>query len=87
MSELRRRNTSDESQLGVICREALSRSTFCPVVLDGLLLTVDESAALDRVTLELAAGFLDRFLWGRTERGAAFISISWFYTEYLVNSR
>ncbi len=53
-SELRCKNRSDESQIGVCCREVLSFSTFLPVFLDGTL-TVDESVALDRVPLELVA--------------------------------
>jgi hypothetical protein len=61
--------------------DAFSFSTFCPALLDGKLVTIGESAALDGVTLELAAGLLDRYLWGgTTERGTAFISISWFFS-------
>ncbi|HEY9632569.1 MAG TPA: hypothetical protein V6D14_04130 [Coleofasciculaceae cyanobacterium] len=44
-----------------------------------MLVSVDKSTALERVTLELAAGFLDRCLWGRTERRAAFIGVLKFY--------
>ena len=108
-SELRFRNISDESQIGVsrcgsfseVGRSertgvadplvlapkelavrkrspVLSGATFCPAVLDAILVTFDEIAALERVPLELAAGLLDRRCWGRTERGAAFISISRF---------
>ena len=108
-SELRCRNISDESQIGVsrcgsfsevgrsertgvadplvlapneleVRKRAsvLSGATFCPAVLETILVTFDESAALERVPLELEAGLLDRCRWGRTERGAAFISISRF---------
>jgi hypothetical protein len=97
-SELRCRNISDESQIGVsrwgsgsevgrsertgvaaplvlapkelgVRKRAsvLSGATFCPAVLETILVTFDESAALERVPLELAAGLLDRRCWGRTE--------------------
>ena len=44
----------------------LSVSTFCPAILDGILVTVDESAALVGVTLELVVGLLNRCCWAGT---------------------
>jgi hypothetical protein len=58
----------------------LSFSPICPLALDGILVTFDELAALDRITLELAAGLLDLRRWGRTERGTAFISVWRFFS-------
>lgn len=41
-------------------------STFCPAIVDGILVTVDESAAVVRVTLELVMGLLNRSGWAGT---------------------
>ena len=57
----------------------LSFSPICPLALEGILVTLDKFAALDRITLELAAGLLDLRRWGRTERGTAFISVWRFF--------
>lgn len=74
---LAKRDVVGSQGLGLRKRPSVfTLSIFCPAVLDGILVTVGENATLDRISLELAAGLLDRCCWGRTERGTAFINLS-----------
>lgn len=59
-SEPRCTTSRDESQMGFGRCDTLRVSTFCPAVLDGIVVTVEELATLDCVPVELAASLLDR---------------------------
>lgn len=67
---------SDRNQTGSCCLVVFSRSTFWPWLLEGIDRVARDLVPLDGFTRELAVDLLDRFREGRTEREAAFISIS-----------